>query len=109
MYLVILQAQSTSGAALEIILMLLGAAIIGVVTTYLYTKSKFQNTISNLNSKLDESEKTKNKMSEEVKTAERDLVQKSDQYDELDVKYNDLLKSSESLKKAAGEADEANQ
>ncbi|MEN8229614.1 MAG: hypothetical protein ABFS38_15745 [Bacteroidota bacterium] len=105
MYLVILQAQSTAGAALAIIVMLLGAAIIGVVTTYLYTKSKFQKTISDLNAKLDASEKAKVNMSEEVNTAERELKKKSDQYDELEVKYNDLLKTSESLKKDAGEKD----
>lgn len=107
MYLVLLQTQSTGGAALEIIVMLLGAAIIGVVTTYFYMKSRYRQTIKELQSKLVEAEKSKDRASEELRDAQKQLEEKNKQYTELDKKYNDLLNKEESLKKAAKKGKEA--
>lgn len=107
MYLVILQAQSTAGAALAIIVMLLGAAIIGVVTTYLFTKSKYQSKISTLNEKLEATEKDRERMREELVTARNELAKENDRYKELEAKYNDLRQGSKSGKKSSGEADKA--
>jgi predicted flap endonuclease-1-like 5' DNA nuclease len=107
MYLVILQTQSTGGAALEIIVMLLGAAIIGVLTTYFFMKSRYQQTIKELQSKLVEAERSKDRLNEELMDARKQLDEKNRQYSELDKKYNDLLQKEESLKKAAAAGKEA--
>lgn len=94
MYMTILQTQSTTGAALEIIVMLLGAAIIGVLTTYYFMKSKYQKIIDSLESKLDESEREKSRL-------QSDLSLKNDELEKLRLKYDELLKKEENLKKTA--------
>jgi predicted flap endonuclease-1-like 5' DNA nuclease len=83
MYLVLLQTQSAGGAALEIIVMLLGAAIIGVVTTYFYMRSKYQQTIKELQSRLEDAEKSKLSVSDELRDLKREMAEKEIQYEEL--------------------------
>ncbi len=82
MYLVILQTQSTAGAALEIIVMLLGAAIIGVVTTYFYMKSKYQQTINTLESKLEAAERSKVHLREELASVKNELASVKEELEE---------------------------
>lgn len=101
MYLVLLQTQSTAGAALEIIVMLLGAAIIGVVTTYFYMKSKYQQTVNTLESKLEAAEKSKVQLREELESVKKELEEKSKETEKLHQQYDALLKKEETLQKAA--------
>ena len=91
MHLTILQTQTASGAAIEIILMLLGAGIISAVTTYLFAKSKFQGIISTLQLKLDE--------------ARKKLENKTDQYENLEKEYAQLRDRMEELKKEQKESE----
>jgi predicted flap endonuclease-1-like 5' DNA nuclease len=107
MYLVLLQTPSTGGAALEIIVMLLGAAIIGVVTTYFYMKSKYQKTISTLQSKLEEAEKSKDRLNEDLQAAQKELAEKSDQYAELQKQYDELMKKEKVMEQEAAEGKKA--
>jgi len=90
--MVILQTQSTTGAALEIIIMLLGAAIIGVLTTYFFMKSKYDKIISSLESELEVTKKEKEQLINELSALRQDLETKNKQIEELNLKYNDLLK-----------------
>jgi predicted flap endonuclease-1-like 5' DNA nuclease len=99
--MVILQTQSTAGAALEIIIMLLGAAIIGVLTTYFYMKSKYQKIINSLEAKLNEAQRENSRLNSE-------LDAKNDQYQNLEKKYEELLKKEENLKKAASKGRASN-
>jgi len=101
--MVILQTQSTAVAALEIIVMLLGAAIIGVLTTYFYMKSKYQKAINALQSKLEEAEKSRDRLNEELNAAKKELAEKSDQYEKLQNEYNELLKKEKDTGKGAAE------
>jgi predicted flap endonuclease-1-like 5' DNA nuclease len=91
MYLVLLQTQSSAGAALEIIVMLLGAAIIGVVTTVFYMKSKYKQTINTLESKLEAAEKSKDLFREELASVKKELEQLRQQYNEQ-LNKEELLK-----------------
>lgn len=101
--MVILQTQSTAGAALEIIVMLLGAALIGVLTTYFYMKSRYQKTINTLQSKLEEAEKSKDRLNEDLKAAQKELAEKSDQNEKLQKQYDELMKKEKVMEKAAAE------
>jgi len=103
MDMVILQTQSTAGAALEIIVMLLGAALIGVLTTYFYMKSRYQKTINTLQSKLEEAEKSKDRLNEDLKAAQKELAEKSDQNEKLQKQYDELMKKEKVMEKAAAE------
>jgi predicted flap endonuclease-1-like 5' DNA nuclease len=107
MYLVLLQTPSTGGAALEIIVMLLGAAMIGVVTTYFYMKSKYQKTISTLQSKLEEAEKSKDRLNETLQAAQKELAEKSDQYAKLQKQYDELMKKEKVMEQEAAEGKKA--
>jgi predicted flap endonuclease-1-like 5' DNA nuclease len=79
MDLIILQAQTAAGAAIQIILMLLGAGLIAVITTYRYTKSKYANEISDLKEKLDVSGREITRLNSELSEAEKALAEKSKQ------------------------------
>lgn len=106
MYMVLLQTQSTAAAALEIIVMLLGAAIIGVLTTYFYMRSRYQKTISSLQSDLEASEKSKSQLSNELTAVRQELSKKDDQIEKLNQQYNELLKEEKGLKKEAAKSKE---
>ncbi len=107
MYLVLLQAQTTGGAALEIIVMLLGAAIIGVVTTYFYMKSVYRRKINDLESKLDAAEKAKSQLNADLQQAQKELADTKQQLDDLQQKVEDLLAEEGALKKKAAEGKKA--
>ena len=99
MYLILLQSQSATGAAFEIIFMLVGAAIIGVVATYIYCKSKYSKEISLLNSQLEESRELNEKSKKELDDLNRELVHKNEQLDQLEKDSNELHEGNDKLKK----------
>jgi predicted flap endonuclease-1-like 5' DNA nuclease len=103
MYLVLLQTQTTGGAALEIIVMLLGAAVIGVVTTYFYMKSVSRRKISDLETKLDAAEKSKSQLKADLLQAQNELGDTKQRLDDLQQKFDDLLTEEAALKKEAAE------
>jgi len=84
MDLIILQAQTAVGAAIQIILMLLGAGLIAVLTTHFYLKSKYGKEISSLQEKLDASRREEARLKRELTEAENALVEKTEQLEKLE-------------------------
>ena len=107
MYLVLLQTQSTGGAALEIIAMLLGAAIIGVVTTYFYMKSTCRQKVNDLESKLDTAGKTNHQLHTDLQSARKELADMKQQLEALQTTYESLLAEEGELKKAVAAGEKA--
>ena len=107
MDMVLLQTQTAGGAALEIIVMLLGAAIIGVLTTYFYMKSVCRKQVRELEQQLQKAEKEKAGLESDLRTSRDQLNAVKEQYTELEKKYNALLKEEGSLKKEAAEGKKA--
>jgi predicted flap endonuclease-1-like 5' DNA nuclease len=101
MDLIILQAQTAVGAAIQIILMLLGAGLIAVITTYLYSKSKFQKEISSLRNKLDTSNREVARLNRELSETKKSLAEKTEQLE------NQLKETEEELKEAEEDLKEA--
>lgn len=99
MYLVLLQTQSTAGAALEIIVMLLGAALIGVLTTYFFMKSKYDKIISSLQSELEASEKARAQLNSDLSAVKQELSKKEGEFEKLNLKFEELKKKEENSKK----------
>ncbi|MGC9343486.1 MAG: hypothetical protein ACP5E3_12350, partial [Bacteroidales bacterium] len=89
--MVILQTQPTVGAALEIIIMLLGAAIIGVLTTYFFMKSKYDKIIHSLESELESTQKERDRLNVELSNTKQELAAKNEQFEELNKKHDELL------------------
>ncbi len=119
MYLILLQTQTASSAAFEIILMLLGAAAIGAYTTYFYYKSKYTREISLLKTELAKTRKMHVKMKKEIEGIKNELAHNNEQIDQLGRDYNESRSENEKLKKvyeasqelylkAVSEAEEAN-
>ena len=107
MFLVLLQTQSTGGAALEIIVMLLGAAIIGVLTTYFYMRSNYKRKIQDLEDQLQKAANEKTRLEGELNTARKEVETAKQQFTDLENRYNELLKEEGSLKQAAAEGKKA--
>jgi len=99
MYLILLQTQSTTSAAFAIILMLLGAAIIGIVTTYLYLKSKYQKQVDQLKGELDESKKAEAKLKNELDEAKNNLVIKDNLLHQAEQERSKLKEENQKLGK----------
>lgn len=95
MDLIILQAQTAVGAAIQIILMLLGAGLIAVITTYLYSKTKFQKEISGLQEKLDASSREVARLRRELSEAEKSLAEKTEQLEHKLDEVEEELKETE--------------
>jgi len=93
MDLIILQAQTAVGAAIQIILMLLGAGLIAVLTTYFYLKSKYGKEILSLQEKLDTSKREEARLRQELSEAEKALAEKTEQME------TKLKETEEELKK----------
>lgn len=108
MYMTILQTQSTTGAALEIIVMLLGAALIGVLTTYFFMKNKYDKIIHSLQSELEQTVKERDKLSAELTVVNQDLDKKTKELEEFNQKYNELVKREEDRKKSAAKGKTGN-
>jgi cell division protein FtsL len=75
--------QSTAGAAFQIILMLLGSALIGILTTYFFMKSKYTKIITELEEKLEASKKKNNQLESEVSDLKDDLKAKDEELEKL--------------------------
>ncbi len=99
MHLIILQSQTMGSAALEIILMLLGAGIIAAITTYLYCKSKFGKEISQLKLELEQSQMRFIEMEEEVKMLKKTISEKDSRISQLESEINDFKDKNEKLQK----------
>ncbi len=99
MYLILLQSQTASGAAFEIIFMLAGAAIIGIVATYLFCKSKFSKEISFLNSELEKAVKSNSGLHKKMLELKSDNSLKNEQLDLLEKEFGLLKNDNEKLKK----------
>lgn len=84
MDLIILQAQTTVGAAIQIILMLLGAGLIAMITTHFYLKSKYSKEISSLQEKLDASKRDEVRLKRELTEAENALAEKAEQLEKME-------------------------
>jgi len=84
MDLVILQAQTAVGAAIQIILIILGAGLISVITTYLYSKSKFNKEISKLQEKIDASSRAEARLGRELSEAQNALAEKTEQLEKME-------------------------
>jgi predicted flap endonuclease-1-like 5' DNA nuclease len=102
---IILQTQSISGAAFEIIIMLLGAAIIGVITTYLYCRTVFNKRLVALKAELEESKKNSGELKKTVDNLNAQIAEKEKTIDalgneknQLEIKANDLQKALEDLR-----------
>jgi len=86
-------------AAFEIIFMLAGAAIIGIVATYIYCKSKYSKEILQLKAELEESKKLEVKNKKELVAQKSELEYKNERLDQLERDYAELLGENEKLKK----------
>jgi len=84
MELIILQAQTAVGAAIQIVLMLLGAGLIAGITIYLYAKSKYGKVISSLQEKLDTSQRAEARLGRELAEAEKALAEKTEQLEKME-------------------------
>jgi predicted flap endonuclease-1-like 5' DNA nuclease len=80
---ILAQAQTASSAATEIILMLLVAALIGVVTTYLYMKAKYKKLMALLKAQLDDCTKDGKQLKQELEAVNATLTEKSSLLDQL--------------------------
>jgi predicted flap endonuclease-1-like 5' DNA nuclease len=80
---ILAQAQTASSAATEIILMLLVAALIGVVTTYLYMKAKYKKSMAALKAQLDDCTKDGKQLKQELEAVNATLTEKSSLLDQL--------------------------
>jgi len=99
MDLIILQAQTAAGAAIQIILMLLGAGLIAAVTTYLYMHTKFRRELTSLQGKLDASDREIERLNGKLSEAEQALAEKTEQLEfRLMETEEDLKEAEEELK-----------
>ncbi|MEN8201683.1 MAG: hypothetical protein ABFS28_03745 [Bacteroidota bacterium] len=103
MDIVILQAQTAVGAAIQIVLMLLGAGLIAVITTYLYSKSKFGKEISSLQEKLEASRREEVRLGRELSEKEKALAEKAGQLEEME---REAKKADKKLKETEEELEE---
>lgn len=99
MYLILLQSQTAAGAAFEIIFMLAGAAIIGIVATYLYCKSKFLKEILFLKAELEKAVKSNSGLHKKIFELKSENSLKNEQLDLLEREFELLQNDNEKLKK----------
>jgi peptidoglycan hydrolase CwlO-like protein len=90
MNFIILQSQTMGSAALEIILMLLGAGLIAAITTYLYCKAKFGKEISQLKLELGQRDKKIRNLEEELDKARGGIAEKDREISRVESQIADL-------------------
>lgn len=99
MNFILLQSPSATSAAFEIILMLTGAAFIGIITTYFYCKAKFGKEINLLNTALSESAKSKGEIENQLASLKEEMKEKNDRLEALEISFTEIDQKNEKLKK----------
>ncbi len=99
MYLILLQTQSATSAAFEIIFMLVGAAAIGIAATYLYSRSIYKKELLKHKAELKESAESLENVQKEVDELKKELSLKNKQFDQLTDDNNKLQEENRKLEK----------
>ena len=79
----IILAQSKTGAAIEIIIFLVVAALIGYLTSYFYYKPIYLKKIHALEKEISDLKKEIDRMKDQIADLEHKIVQKDQEIDEL--------------------------
>jgi DNA repair exonuclease SbcCD ATPase subunit len=97
--LMIFLAQTKTAATLEIIALLLVAAIIGYVIAWLYYRSVYTRIIKKLESEKDELKSQINKLNENISNLKKSLLDKENQIENLTEEINNLKEPDKSKNK----------
>ena len=99
MYLILLQSQSATSAVFEIIFMLIGAAVIGIITAYLYSRSIYKKELLKLETELKENTESLENIQKELIGLKGEISFKNEQLDQLEKDYDMLQEENKKLKK----------